>query len=346
MTVSAAGESGPGAPLGAVRSLADWLVRVARLTKARLSTLVLVTTAVGFILAEESVAGFGTARFLWTLLGTALAAAAANALNQIIEVERDAAMDRTRRRPLPAGEMSRLHAAVIAAACTVGGLVVLVRFVNPAAAGLALLTIVVYALVYTPLKVRTTLNTLVGAACGAFPPMIGWIASTGTIDAGAIALGGLLFVWQIPHFLALAWLYREDYARGRFIMLPVHDPSGRLTGQIVILTSLMLVPLALTVTLLGLAGWIFTVGSAALGLWMAALGIRLYRRRTNANARRVFLASIAYLTAVMALLVLDRGPVGRTGIYELSIAGSPPPAVSRPVPPDGAVQSHGAMTDS
>ena len=176
--------------------------------------------------------------------------------------------------------------------------------------------------------------------------MIGWVASTGTLDAGAFALGGLLFVWQIPHFLALAWLYREDSARGRFLMLPVLDPSGRLTGQIVILTSLMLIPLALTVTLLGLAGWIFTVGSAVLGLWMGGLGIRLYRRRTNANARRVFLASIAYLAAVMALLVLDRGPVGRTGITELSVAGSPPPAVSLPVLPDRAAPSPGAITDS
>ena len=163
--------------------------------------------------------------------------------------------------------------------------------------------------IYTPLKVHTSLNTLVGAICGAIPPMIGWVAATGRLDGGAWALGGLLFVWQLPHFLALAWLYRDDYARGDFAMLPRFDATGRLTGQIVVLTSLMLIPLALSVTLLGLAGWVFTIGAVVLGVWMTGRGIRMLRARTDTNARRVFVASIVYLSMVLLLLVLDRGPI-------------------------------------
>jgi protoheme IX farnesyltransferase len=218
-------------------------------------------------------------------------------------------MRRTRGRPLPAGDLSRAHATIFAAVAGAAGLAVLAAFVNGLAALLALFTVVVYVALYTPLKTRSTLNTLLGAVCGATPPMIGWVGATGALDAGAWSLGALLFVWQIPHFLALAWLYRDDYARGRFAMLPVFDRSGQLTCQIVVLTSLMLIPLALSATLLGLAGWVFTGGSIVLGLWMGARGVRLYRERSNDNARRVFLASLVYLTAILALLVIDRGPL-------------------------------------
>ncbi len=288
----------------------------ATLTKARLSALVLATTAVGYVLAADGAASFGGGRFLATLLGTALAAASANALNQVLETARDAAMPRTRRRPLPSGDLSVGHAVAVALACGVIGIAVLAVFVNMLAATLAFATIVLYVLVYTPLKAITTLNTLVGAVCGAIPPMIGWAGADGGLGAGAWVLGALLFVWQIPHFLALAWLYRDDYARGRFRMLPLIDPGGHLTCRIVVLTSLMLVPVALTATLLGLAGSAFTVGACLLGAGMAAAATRLYLHRTRINARRVFLASLVYLATVMVLLVLDRGPTASSTVIE------------------------------
>lgn len=277
------------------------------LTKARLSALVLVTTAVGFILGT-----FGEMnwlRMLWTMLGTALCAGCASALNQLWEIRLDSRMRRTRNRPLPSGLMSATHALVAAAVMGYGGLCMLALGANLAASGLALLTIVLYVLAYTPMKTRSTMNTLVGAVCGAIPPMIGWVAASGTLDIGAWVLGSILFVWQIPHFFALAWMYREDYERGGFAMLPVLDRDGRITTQVIVITSLMLIPLGLLATLLNIAGIVAAIGSLALGLWMLALSVRLYRNHSDANARSVFLASITYLPLLLILFVIDRGPL-------------------------------------
>lgn len=306
----------------ATRVLARHLHAYATLTKARLSALVLATTAVGYVLAANmpGAFAFGIGRFLATLAGTALAAASANTLNQVLETTRDAAMERTRGRPLPSGGVSAAHAITLAFVLGGAGMCILAGFVNALAAALALGTIGLYVLVYTPLKTRTTLNTLVGAVCGAVPPMIGWAGAAGRLDTGAWVLGALLFVWQIPHFLALAWLYREDYARGRFRMLPVLDPDGHLTCRVVITTSLLLVPITFTATLLGLAGWFFTAGAFALGAGMTVAAVVLYRDRTNANARRVFLASLVYLSAVLVLLVVDRGPGAAFEIERVAVA--------------------------
>src|SRR5436190_20057012 len=208
------------------------------LTKARLSALVLMTTAVGFIVASFD--DINWTRMLWTMLGTALCAASANAFNQIIEIRRDAKMNRTRNRPLPAGRLRVPTSFVVAMAMGYLGVGMLAILVNLAAATLALITILTYVLLYTPLKPRSTLNTLVGAVCGAIPPMIGWVAVTNRLDPGAWALAAILFVWQIPHFLALAWLYRDDYARGGFAMLPAIDRDGRITSRVIIITCIML----------------------------------------------------------------------------------------------------------
>ena len=232
-------------------------------------------------------------------------------------------MPRTRTRPLPAGRLSRRHALALAFLLGVAGIGLLLRFVNLPAAGLALATIIIYVLLYTPLKTRSTLNTLVGAVCGAIPPIIGWVGAAGSAAGGAWVLAALLFVWQIPHFLALAWLYREDYARGGFVMLPQFDASGRMTCRIVVLTSLMLLPLALTATLLGLAGWFYTAGAVVLGLWLLARCLILHARRTDASARRVFLGSIVYLAAVLLLLVADRGPIGAPTVHRIALAETP-----------------------
>lgn len=278
------------------------------LSKARLSSLVVFTTAVGFVLAGSG--GTDWVRLLWTVAGTALAAGCANALNQVMEVERDRRMERTRSRPLPSGSLGIGWGFVAAVTMGYAGLAVLAIAVNLAAAGLALAAIVIYVALYTPMKVRTSLNTLVGAVVGAIPPMIGWVAATGRLDHGAWVLAAILFVWQLPHFLALAWLYRDDYARGGFAMLPIIDRRGQLTCQVAVLTSLALLPIGLMMTMVGVAGWVYAVGSTVLGCWLLSLTVRLYRDRTNANARRVFFASICYLPLLLSLMLVDRGPIG------------------------------------
>jgi protoheme IX farnesyltransferase len=288
------------------------------LSKARLSALVVLTAVAGYVMG--SVPGsFDWIRLGLTAAGTALAAAGANALNQLVETRRDALMRRTRLRPLPAGMLRPAHALVFAMLAAYGGVAVLGLFVNLLSSALALATILLYVLVYTPLKTRTTLNTLVGAVCGAIPPVIGWVAAAGRVDAGGWVLAALLFLWQIPHFFALAWMYRADYERGGFAMLPVVDRGGRLTGQVALVTSLGLVPVALSATLFGLAGPFYAAGALALGLWLAAAGARLWATRSDASARRLFLTSVIYLPALLCLMIADRRP---------SVAGLPFPAVS------------------
>lgn len=278
------------------------------LTKARLSALVLLTTGVGFVLAE--IGSIHWWPLLWTMLGTALCAGCASVFNQVWEVRRDARMQRTCTRPLPAGTMRLGHALVTATIMGYAGIAILAMGANLLAAGLALLTIALYVLAYTPLKSRSTLNTLVGAVCGGIPPMIGWAAAAGSLDARAWLLGAILFVWQLPHFFALAWLYRADYERGGFAMLPVLDRDGAITTRVIVLTSLMLIPVALGATVLNIAGLFAAAGSFVLGLWLLALSIRLHNTRSDAHARSVFLASIAYLPLLLTLFVLDRGPLG------------------------------------
>ncbi len=277
------------------------------LSKARLSALVVLTTVAGFIMGSVPGA-FDWFRLALTAAGTALAAAGANALNQLIETRRDALMQRTRGRPLPAGLMRPAHALVFAMLSAYGGVALLGLFVNLFSAALALATILIYVLVYTPLKIRTTLNTLVGAVCGAIPPVIGWVAAAGRVEPGGWVLAALLFMWQIPHFFALAWMYRADYARGGFAMLPVLDAGGRLTGQVALVTSLGLVPLALSATLFGLAGPIYAAGALALGIWLVVAGARHYAARSDASARRLFVTSVIYLPLLLCLMVADRRP--------------------------------------
>jgi protoheme IX farnesyltransferase len=275
----------------------------AELTKPGLTGLVVVTTALGFLLGcEGSVHGW---RLLGAIVGTALAGGGANGLNQWWEAGRDARMRRTRDRPLPSGRVSPRGGFVFSAALTGVGLLVLFAGVNSVAGMLALASWGVYLLLYTPLKPRTTLNTIVGAVSGALPPMIGWSAATGRLDPPAFVLFAILFVWQIPHFLAIAWVYREDYAGGGFRMLPVVDPAGHATFRIVVVYCLVLVPVAYTAALVGLSGWIYLVGSTLLGLVLLAAALRLYRDRTVAAARGLFLTTIAYLPALLLLMLLD-----------------------------------------
>ena len=297
--------SGP-ASLPATRTVTrPSLLRIyMQLTKARLSALVILTTAAGYLLAAPRVEWM---TLMWTVLGTALSAGSANALNQIWERRRDQRMHRTRERPLPAGHLSPVHAFTFAVLIGYAGLSMLAMLVNLAAAGLALLTIVLYVLIYTPLKVRTTLNTLIGAVCGAIPPMIGWVAAGDGLAPGAWLLAALLFIWQLPHFMSLAWLYREDYGRGGFVMLPNRDERGELTGLVACAGALLLLLVGVLGVLIGLAGWVFAAGAAIVGLWTLTRSLSFLAGRTDHNARRLFRASLVYLTIVLGLLVIDRG---------------------------------------
>jgi protoheme IX farnesyltransferase len=318
----------PGRGTTTARSLiADYL----ELAKARLGALVVLTAFVGYVLGsrgEVSPTGLVAA-----IVGTALSSFGANILNQWWESERDRLMLRTRERPLPAGRIGRREAAILGVATAFLGLATLAIGTNWLTTLLSFFVIVVYVLIYTPLKVRTPLNTVVGAVCGAVPPMMGWTAATGRLDAGAWILGGILFAWQIPHFLALAWLYREDYARGGFRMLPAVDGEGRLTGRLAFLYAAALLPITAALSAFGVTGWTFLFTSQVVGLAFVGLGWIFLRTRSQLTARRLFLASILYLPVLLGLMVIDvddravRGgevvtAAARTAAAELEIAAT------------------------
>ncbi len=271
------------------------------LSKVRLSTFVLGTTAVAYVLAAES--GIAWPHLLATIVGTAGAAFGANGLNQWLESDRDRRMRRTQRRPIPAGDISAGAALAFAGTCAVVGPLILAWYVNLLTAILGLLTIALYVLVYTPMKTRTPFNTFVGAVVGALPPLMGWTAVTGRVELGGLLLAAILFCWQLPHFFALAWLYRDDYARGGFRMLPNDDPTGRLTGWTMLAYTVLLIIVTAGLAPLGLTRWPFVVGAVALGVWMLA-GVRQFLRQpTDGAARRVFFYSICYLPLLLILLL-------------------------------------------
>jgi protoheme IX farnesyltransferase len=273
-----------------------------QLSKAGLAMMVLFTAAVGFIVADAT--AIRDPRFGWMLLGTAMAALAANALNQWGEQHNDARMDRTRKRPLPSGRLGARQALSWGLVLGVAGPTILFMTTTPLAAWLAIVTELLYLLVYTPMKYRSSFCTLIGAIVGALPPMIGWAAATGTLASGAWILAAILFAWQIPHFMALAWLYREDYARGGLRMLPIVDACGHVTCQVVLLYSLALLILGPLPALTGQAGPIYAMGSILLGLAFLLPAYRLWRKRDVRSARQLFLASIVYLPALLLLLIM------------------------------------------
>jgi protoheme IX farnesyltransferase len=273
------------------------------LAKARLAALVVLTAVVGYVLAARG--SFDLTTLGWTVLGTTLTAFGANILNQWLEADRDGLMERTRNRPLPAGNVSRNLALVWGLMSAAAGLIVLDLGTNRLTAGLSLFVILLYVLVYTPLKARTPLNTVVGAVCGAIPPMMGWTAAAGHLELGAWILGGILFIWQVPHFLALAWMYREDYARGGFRMMPAADPDGSLTGRAAFIHALALLPITGALAAAGVTGMTYLVLSQVVGLAFAVLGLGFARKRVQLTARRLFLASIVYLPILLGLMVSD-----------------------------------------
>jgi protoheme IX farnesyltransferase len=277
---------------------------IAELAKARLTLLVLLTTAVGFILASPAVVDW---RLLArTVFGTALLAGGAAVLNQYFERRLDALMQRTRDRPLPSGRIRPAPACALGTAAATAGLLALTVGVNRPAGGLGLLCLLAYLALYTPLKRITPLNTVVGAIPGAMPPLIGWVAAQGGLSIAGWSLFALQFFWQLPHFLAIAWLYREDYARAGFRMLPVLDPDGRHTGWLATSHAFGLLAVSLSPFVLNLAGRWYLAGAAILGTVFLALAARFARRLSRAAARQLFLGSIAYLPLLLGLMVWDK----------------------------------------
>ncbi len=274
------------------------------LTKVRIALLVLVATAAGYYLAAPGPIDAG--RLALALLGTALLAAGSAALNQVIERGPDARMERTAGRPIPAGRISAGAALAFGLGLGAAGFAILYFGANATTAALGAATFVSYVAVYTPLKRFTWVATIVGAVPGALPPVMGWTAAGGALGPEAWSHFGILFVWQLPHVYAIAWLYREDYARGGFPMLPVLDPEGLATARQVAFCCLALLPLSLLPAAYGIAGRSYVVGALALSAAFLALGLALAARRSDACARRLFLGSVLYLPMLLALMTFDK----------------------------------------
>ncbi len=274
------------------------------LAKLRITALVMFTALVGFVAAAPE-APAGTV-LVAALLGTGLVSAGASVFNMLLERDSDALMVRTRLRPLPSGRLRPVEALAFGVAVTALGLGLLAWLCGTLAAAVALVTWLSYVFLYTPLKPVTSLATIVGAVPGALPPVIGWAAARGSLDLGAGILFAILFLWQIPHFLAIAWMYREDYARGGFPMLPVLDQQGRMTARQSFANAVALLLVSLMPTPVGLAGPWYLAGALLLGLAFVAAAFRLLRRRDVASARRLFLASVIYLPLLTSLLMIDR----------------------------------------
>jgi len=243
---------------------------------------------------------------MYTLVGTALTAAGASAFNQYIERRLDMLMKRTANRPLPGGRMRPVDALLFATLLSVLGVGTLAVFVNAITASLGALTLLLYVLLYTPAKRYTSLCTIIGAVPGAIPPVMGFTAVQGTISAEAMALFAILFFWQMPHFLAIAILYRDDYARGGFLMLPVVDEKMEMTGRQIVLYSLSMIPVSLLPALLGMSGMLYFVAALLMGIAFCAFGIICARSKSRADARQLFLVSIIYLPALLIALMIDK----------------------------------------
>jgi protoheme IX farnesyltransferase len=273
------------------------------LTKPRLNFLVVLTSAAGYYLGSRG--GPNPWPMAQAVIGTALVAGGAAVLNQVYECDTDALMRRTMRRPLPDHRVTTADAKVFGGALAVGGLLLLGFTANLLSALLAVATLVIYLVVYTPMKRRSSASTLVGAIPGALPPLIGWTAAHGSIAAGGWTLFAIVLLWQIPHFMAIAWLYRDDYRRAGFPMLPVIEPDGRRTGRHALVFAAALLPLSLMPSFIGLSGWVYFWAALVLSGAFLGLTARFAATRSEAAARWLFYGSITYLPLLWATMILD-----------------------------------------
>ena len=276
------------------------------LTKPRITWLILMSTGVGYFFGLDRSASLNWPLLIHTIVGTGLIASGTAALNQWWERESDKLMRRTASRPLPMGLMTARRALWFGIALAFAGAAELWIWVNPLSSILGLFTLAAYLFVYTPMKSRTHLSTVVGALPGAVPPLMGYAASSGMLTREAWSLFFILFIWQFPHFLAIAWMYRDDYARAGIRMLPVVEPDGQSTSRQIILYASTLIPISLFPFLFGMSGKSYLVGALILGFWFLYTGVRVAFDRTNVRARHVLLASVIYLPAIYGLMVLDR----------------------------------------
>jgi protoheme IX farnesyltransferase len=277
------------------------------LTKPRITVFVVLTAFLGFAAGTDGpLAGLDAVLLLHTLLGTALVASGTSAFNEIAEVDLDRRMARTATRPLPAGRLPLAEAIAFATLLSVLGVGELWLYANGITAFLAALTLTSYVFIYTPMKTRSPLSTIVGAIPGALPPLGGYTAAAGAIGAPGLALFAILFLWQMPHFYAIGWRHRADYGAAGFRILSTVDPTGRSSARHALAFGLLLVPVSVLPTLLGTAGVVYAAGALLLSAWFAGTAVRFFRETTDAAAKSMFLASIAWLPAIVALLLADR----------------------------------------
>jgi protoheme IX farnesyltransferase len=281
-----------------------WVAVYADLTKARLTFLVVLTTLVGFYLGSPSPVHY--LLMIHAVLGTALVASGAAALNQLLEREHDAKMRRTKNRPLPSGRLQPSTVMVFGGVCSCAGLLYLALAVNKTTSVIGAISLLSYLFIYTPLKRMTWLNTAVGAVPGALPPLMGWTAARGELTREGWALFAILVFWQLPHFLAIAWMYREEYAKAGFKMLPVVDPEGHRTGRQAVWHTLGLLPISLCPFLFRVTGPVYLIGALVLGLVFLWFSIQFARHMTIPRARQLFFASILYLPLLLIMMVLDK----------------------------------------
>lgn len=299
-------------PLAQFRTRATFICRdYAELTKLRVTSLIVVTAWCGYFFGAHNA---GVPWLTWglfhALLGIGLVSSGTAALNEVMEHDVDALMRRTAIRPLPAGRLSVLHATAVGVLASAGGSVYLAVFTNPLTGLLTLLTSIVYLAAYTPLKRISPICTFVGAFPGAMPGVLGWTAVRGRMDWGTLVLFAILFVWQFPHFFSIAWLYREDYAKGGIRMLPVVQEDGRSTARRILAYSLLLIPISMLPSLMGMAGKIYLVGAVALGVALLYFGTRLAflnlppaTAQSKKRARQVLQATVIYLPLLFALMM-------------------------------------------
>lgn len=291
-------------PVAAQSGSAARLAAYIELTKPRITFLVVLTAAAGYCMGSAS--GIDYAGLVNMAVGIALLSSGIGTLNQYLERNSDRLMRRTQARPLPSAKLRPAEAALFGILLSIVATAYLAVFINPLSAVLGVATLASYLFVYTPLKTKTTLSTVLGAFPGAMPPFIGWVAATGAITIEAWVLFAILFLWQFPHFLAIAWMYRDDYARAGIKMLPVVEPEGKVTGQQIISYTLLLLPVSLLPAAVGLAGSVYLVGAGVLGLVFLYFSARAALARTARQARRLLLASVLYLPVLFALMVLNR----------------------------------------
>jgi protoheme IX farnesyltransferase len=275
------------------------------LTKPRIAVMLVLTSAAGFYMGSAA-GSFDLVRFANSMIAILMLAFGVAALNQYWEREGDLLMNRTAARPLPAQRLSSREALIFGCVLTGAAEIYLLLAANLMTAVLGLIVVVGYVLIYTPLKTRTSASTAIGALPGALPPLMGWTAATNDISLGAWALFATQFLWQFPHFFAIAWMYREEYAKAGIVMLPVIDKDGRITARQIVLFALMLFPVSLAPFFLGISGYVFLVGASLIGLWFLWVSIQAARAKTKPAAKKLLLVSVIYLPILFVLMVADK----------------------------------------